>query len=85
MASVPQELLRELEIEGYTAVMRAIYAGTYDWVRRGGGWGTELLGEGARSPRMGMRTLSLLLTCPVVIAPAGKGRDSDQAAQHPQH
>ncbi|KAK2079770.1 hypothetical protein QBZ16_002165 [Prototheca wickerhamii] len=31
MASVPQELLRELEIEGYTAVMRAIYAGTYDW------------------------------------------------------
>lgn len=32
MSQTPPELLRELEIEGYTAVMRAIYAGTYDWV-----------------------------------------------------
>ncbi|KAL6774240.1 hypothetical protein ACKKBG_A24280 [Auxenochlorella protothecoides x Auxenochlorella symbiontica] len=31
MSQTPPELLRELEIEGYTAVMRAIYAGTYDW------------------------------------------------------
>lgn len=33
MGQVSQDALRELEVDAYTAVMRALYAGTYDLVR----------------------------------------------------
>lgn len=33
MGQIPADVLRELEVEAYSAVMKALYAGTYDLVR----------------------------------------------------
>lgn len=88
MASVPVELLRELEIEGYTAVMRAIYAGSYDWVGMLCFAVTNLpvvLRDFGRRNDGGLFLLSMKRALYCLMLVAGEGRNFDQASRYLEH
>lgn len=88
MATVAVEVLRELELEGYAAVMRAFYAGAYDWVCGVGvlwrAWWHVLVEWALLLPRLQAPPTLLARLAGLIPRSAGEGGDSDQAAQHPE-